>query len=477
MELKKLADQGKEPYASLVKTLLTKYANVPRPGRQSVSGLYTVVDRKTFEDHFFIGGYTLYAKAIAYVFTADTTYAAEVKKRLLDLTDISGFSGGDSPIMLGWQLPAWIQSADLLTGYSGWGLTEKHTFQKWLAEVPSRACSRSGRIADNNWGSTCGYLNAMIADYVSDSGFELIEESPAPRRLSPAIAYQEYTNLQLKRMSYKTVPMQPKSSACQINGIMSYGGIPAETRRASGSVDLSWCYLEYLPSGSGSAFIYQITHLGGTIPHAELAYRRGNSSLYSNIAPDGSGSLLKAIKYIIANPVRPDKSYDWNSNKKSLLHMANYYYRDHDITVRLDGGTKNTSGDDFRGHYVYFTKLTHHLSDALPLSTPVNLLTTSPTHIFSLSHTLTKPRIPTPSRTLSPTPIMSPTPIAQICDGTIDVDGNGKVTIIDFMWVVIHFGQTVSGGVREGDLNCDGRVTTIDYVTWININYAASLKR
>lgn len=450
-ELKQLINQGREPFVKYKNEIINKYANAPWPGLPSVSGTYSVADRGTFESHFHPGGYTLYAKAIAYVLTSNQSYAEQIKVRLLDLTDITSFSGNDSAIMLGWQLPAWIQSAELISDYPGWTGTDKRKLQKWFAEVPYRVCSKSGRIADNNWGATCSYLNAMIADYIADTGWELHENLPVPKNLSPAQAYSEYTEIQLKRMNYKSKPMEPKSNSCLINGIMPHGGIPAELRRARGSTDTSWCTLEYLPDLNNSAYTYQITHLAGTIPHAELALRRGDKRIYDNIAADKSGSLLRAIKFIITNPVKPDKSYDWKSNKKSLLHMANRYYKDPDIASRLEGGNKNTDGDSLQGLYVYFTKFTHSLANAsAPRSTP----------------------------TRSPIPITpTPTSISQICDGTIDVDGNGKVTIIDFMWVVIHFGQTVSRGVREGDLNCDGRVTIIDYMTWVNINYAASLKR
>lgn len=80
---------------------------------------------------------------------------------------------------------------------------------------------------------------------------------------------------------------------------------------------------------------------------------------------------------------------------------------------------------------------------------------------------------------VTPTPTILPagpaTPV-RVCDGTIDVDGNGVENIIDFMWLVVHFNQKVGRGVREGDLNCDGQVTIVDYVTFINISYTKSLK-
>ncbi|QQG47418.1 MAG: DUF1565 domain-containing protein [Candidatus Woesebacteria bacterium] len=60
----------------------------------------------------------------------------------------------------------------------------------------------------------------------------------------------------------------------------------------------------------------------------------------------------------------------------------------------------------------------------------------------------------TPSPTLAPT--SSPIPTSP------DVNGDGKVDGIDYMTVVIHFGQTTTNGARDGDVNADGKVDIND---------------
>lgn len=86
--------------------------------------------------------------------------------------------------------------------------------------------------------------------------------------------------------------------------------------------------------------------------------------MYKNIAADGTGSILRSIKFVIANPVDSSKSFDWTANKKTPLYMAYSYYKDADLRARLDGGTKNTNGVSFRGIYVYFAMLTHPIVSA-----------------------------------------------------------------------------------------------------------------
>jgi hypothetical protein len=363
--------KGKEPFLTGYKAIMQE-AKKGFPGKDKIGGTYQVGSYYekdvpgvgTFDSHFFKGGRNIYAKALAFHMTGDKAYAQEVRKRLLDVTDTK-VQGHDAPILLGWQVPAWIQSADLLEGSGVWSAADKKQFQTWLADKVYPVTAPTARHADNNWGAATGKLNAMIGDYLDGSGLTLKE---GRRTLTPAQAYREYTDIQLERMRYKAQPMEPKSNASKINGIQTHGGIPAELRRARGDIDLSWADDKYLPDDHNKAYAYQITHVaGGLIGHAELALRRGDSRLFDNMQKDGSGSLLKAIKFVIDNPVRPDKSYDWKPEKKAALWAANRYYRDADITARLTGGSKNTKGETAGGNYMYFTMFTHALKGLPPV--------------------------------------------------------------------------------------------------------------
>jgi hypothetical protein len=70
---------------------------------------------------------------------------------------------------------------------------------------------------------------------------------------------------------------------------------------------------------------------------------------------DGSGSLLKAILYIIDNPIRPDHSYAWEAYRTGALSVAYYFYGTEAIHDEI-----YTSSLE-RGGMIAYGQLTHPL--------------------------------------------------------------------------------------------------------------------
>ncbi|NTV30866.1 hypothetical protein HGA91_02710 [candidate division WWE3 bacterium] len=425
-DIKRKADLGIEPYKTNLKEVM-KFADGAWPGLNSIKGVYTIEQYNTFPAHFYRGGYTVYAKAIAFHVTGDTDYASFARDKILDLTDITDFVGGDIPIMLGWNMPGWIQAADLLEDWSGWSLNDKRQFQRWLVDRVYTEVDLNANISDNNWGPATSYLNAMIADYVSDTNYELVDDYIYNNQQThivrtPANAYNHYSEVQLARNRYREAPWEPKSNSCQVNGIMANGGIPSELRRGDGAISTEWCQDEYIREGHDSALIYQQTYIGGgDIGHAEMMLRRGDSRLYDQIEPRGSGSILRAIRFVIANPI---KSYNWDLTKKTVLVVAYRYYRDSAMKSQID------SGVDTNGNYIYFTSLTHGFaSSENPGRPPVvpppgdGSITVTPTTI--------------PSVTTTPTPTISYPNLLRNggfesgkSDWTYNTDGVGSFSVI-----------------------------------------------
>lgn len=411
-EIKRKATAGIEPYKSAVSELMGT-ANSGWTGLSSVSGVYSVSDRGTYENHFYRGGSTLYAKAIAFHLSGNESYAVEVRKRIIDLYDITDFSGGDAPIMLGWQLPAWIQSADLLEDWNGWSDSDKRSFQNWLASKVYPEIYKVARTFDNNWGATTTFLGTMIADYITGSGLSLKEGSNS---LSPAQVYKEFTEIQFHRIKWKpNYAMDPqRTQVCRDNGIAPNGGIPAELRRADGTISRDYCFMPYLRSINGTsatstaAYAYMSAHVqGGVISHAELLLRRGNKSLYDYKDAYSTPSILRAIKYVIANPSPGGVSYDFKEYKKSPLRPLYRYYRDNDIKDRLKGGSKNQYGESFKGSYIYFTQLTHGFASGENPALPPTVPAPSDINVPTSSGTPSTP-IPTTSRVVTPNPTVGP---------------------------------------------------------------------
>ena len=133
-------------------------------------------------------------------------------------------------------------------------------------------------------------------------------------------------------------------------GILSNGAIPEEIRRGNDPIDG-----DHLDS-KGSGTNYTMTHIEHLTAHAEFLLRRGDNSLYNNIADDGSGSLLKAYMFVINNPA---KSHCFTSDRINALYMAYHYYKNPALLRSLqDCGPGNISGQ----RLALFGRLTHPLN-------------------------------------------------------------------------------------------------------------------
>jgi hypothetical protein len=379
-EIKRKADQGKQPYADSVQELL-RHDDIASPAawvsQRSIGGSPACSDGSQRDgdgnriprgpDYLIDGSRLTYAKMLAAHLSDDAdagAYARDARARILDLTDTTSWGGRELSadnqcvLYLSWYVTGFIMAADLLEEFPTiWTSADKRQFQAWLAsEVYPRAAWAS-RVRTNNWGSGGSYGAAMIADYLWDSGLTLEEREPRALRLSPAQAYREHTAEQLSRMSTRVAARDERDSRClPFKGIQPSGGIPDELRRAKIDNPLGMCDAEYLPridGGYSSAYAYQMTHVEALVAHAELALRRGDRSLYDNVAADGSGSILRAIKFVIANPKNPGASYKWDEHRLAMLYVAQRYYRDPAIAEQLHSSSQRS------GEVVTYGVLTH----------------------------------------------------------------------------------------------------------------------
>lgn len=426
-EIKKKAESGVAPHASNVKELLT-YAGSPTDWPHgSVEGNMTCEDTDAPFIRFRDAAHKTYAKALAYHLTRNEAYANDVKTRLLDLTDVTGFeeneySGANKCILeLSWLIPSWIQAADLLEEYPGWTSQDKRSFQVWLNAEVYKKVAWSSRVRNNNWGSAGSATAMMIADYLWDSRLVLEEVSPITKTLTPAKAYAEHRQIGLDRLNNTW----KGDSQCTVYGIQPHGGIPDELRRGS-----TGCLGTYIVT-TDSSYNYQNTHLEGSISHAEFLYRRGDDSMYMNSNSTGGGSIKNAIYFVIANPL---KSYDWVESKKSTLHMAQRYYQDSNIQQRLDNNNRYIKS----GYMNVFGKLTHGfaagevLGDVPIVPPPSSLDDASPTPTATDTPTPTSTNTPTPiPPTNTPIPTNTPTPTRSPLPTQVSqIQANG-----DGLWV------------------------------------------
>ncbi len=297
------------------------------------------------------GGPFVLAKAYLFRLTGNEAFAADARKRILDLTAATGwggavYSGSNQCILnLGWFMPRFIQAADLLEGWSGWSAADKAQFAQWLAtEVyPKTSWCSENRV--NNWGAGGSLTSAMIADYLVGSATDLTERDGSKRTLSEAWAF--HNARQLARMN----GTEQMDSQCPTWGIQDHGGIPDELRRGS-----SGCAATHIVDQDPS-YTYQLAHVQSLVAHAEVLWRRGTTASFDNIASNGNGSIRKSILFVIDNP---EKSWPWTSSHLVTLEVAYRYYRNPKMCAELscdDLANRDISGDGNR--VLSFTTLTH----------------------------------------------------------------------------------------------------------------------
>jgi hypothetical protein len=336
-----------EPYKSAVDDLMEYVGSPDYWPYGTISGEQNCIE--TLEPQFIGEGAPLiFAKAIAFHLTGNSAYAEDARIHLLDLVDTYGFggevySGGNQCILnLSWYIPNWIIAADLIEPYPNWSKTDKLQFQTWLAQEVYKKTAWSSRERKNNWGSAGSAASGMIADYLWDTSLKL-------QGATPHKAYLEHKKNQLDRLNTK----KKFDSSCHKWGIQSYGGIPDELDRGS-----SGCNAQWIDEQDGS-WNYTMTFLQGAVFHAEFLLRRGDSSLFDNMAKDGSGSILKAIHFVIANPINPNKSTDWRESTKQTLEITYRYYRDLPTAIQLRIGTNDRFIGGKSNPMIHFGTLTH----------------------------------------------------------------------------------------------------------------------
>lgn len=351
-QIKSKSDSGIAPYKKAVQSLLT-YAGAPNYWPY---GFVDPTDRDVLQR----AAALVYAKGLAYGLTGDQGYAASAREKILELsttnTCSNTYSGSNGCILtLSRHMPGYIAAADLIEDYAGWYTGDKTIFQIWLRDKVYRFTDWASDDRSTNWGSVGSASTQYIADYFTGSGLILTDRNGAP--FSPHDAYWEARQRALDRVNSNPYMGNSVCTATTGLGIRPYGGIPEETGRGS-----TGCDGTYLLADDDS-YSYMQTHLSGTVLQAELLLRRGDSSLLDNIKPDGGGSILKAILYVIENPsdpTPPNHSWNWINSRKSILEIAYRYYRHPAIGRQLGIGTssRHIAGDG-NSALPHFATLTH----------------------------------------------------------------------------------------------------------------------
>jgi len=350
--IKKKADSGIEPYKSAVSSLLS-YVGSP------TNWPYGTVD-PTNRDVLQNAAALVYAKGLAYNLTGDSAYAASAREKILQMssttTCANDYSGGNGCILtLSRHVPGYITGADLIEDYTGWSAGDKATFQSWLKNQVYRFTDWASDTRSTNWGAVGSAATEYIADYLANSNLTLVDRDG--KSFTPHGAYVEARQRALDRVNSNSYMYNSVCSNTTGLGIRWYGGIPEETGRGT-----TGCDGQYLLT-TDSSYSYMHAHLSGTVLQAELLLRRGDHSLFDNIKSDGSGSILRAILYVIANPNDPNAPthwYSWMDSRKSIIEISYRYYRNSAIAKQLGIGTSSRNIDGAGNTAMpHFGTLTH----------------------------------------------------------------------------------------------------------------------
>lgn len=351
--VKQKADQGREPYATAVEAELAYAQNAYRADPLTVPDLIDIQDQQVESPEFlYLGSKRAYALGVAYhlLKDSDPALADQYARRAFELvmamprshTEVSGYQA-NTRLNLSLYMQTFVVAADLLadwpapeTGVPFYISPENQQFKEWLGRVIFRYPYNAAHTAVNNWGAWARAATAVIGDYVGNDAplyaqqFEVgvqgeyvanpnylcaAGEVSNCAAVTGAEAYAAALRLHLQFVDGKMVEVSRYS--CDANGSKSMirpdGGLPDELRRQYA------CDAATIPDPDGAAARYSQHATEAMIVLAELAWRRGNSALYTHVDPATQrGAIYRSLLFLLKNRIY--------FSRASMLEIANRFY-------------------------------------------------------------------------------------------------------------------------------------------------------
>lgn len=378
------AEEGLEPYHTGYKDVLD-WAN--KDWRFTPEQIVTCpgADQPAWLDEFG-GAAIVYANGLAYHLTGNPQYARRVKKILdilmqsvRDVAEGDDFPERQCMLNLAWGIPEYLYAADLIDDF--WAdstsvgpanyyphdtlLTRgpsKKLFQNWLIKTAYYIVSKND-LGNHNWGVAGSNLCLAIADYLWDRPEVIIHHrnppwinDGEPFYFHPDQAYHYIRKHVLDSMNGYTVSFWSRHS-CDllaksdrnlpglgppVKGQITENGIVTQDARRQ-----EWCNITRY---NGEYQNYPQVHLDNLLAVAELLWRRGDDTVFTNIdttdiprftytdhrgnrytthLKPGRGSLRRALNAIIIDSQTPYK-------RGNGLWVAYRYYRFGQDTISAD---------------------------------------------------------------------------------------------------------------------------------------------
>jgi len=299
-----------------------------------------------------VGSKYVYAWAIAYNLLRDAQpeQAEEYAQRAYDLiigmpdqgTQVRNYEN-NARLNISVYIQDFVYAADLLADWRPSGQREPFAksadaqkFKRWLGAEIIRYPYNAAHTRVNNWSAWAQLTTAVIADYVGDDAplyvqgmikdaagaYQVDPESPCDSgeiqtclKVAAPAMYADALQLHLDMVDGKLYEFS--FSSCDGSGSKSMirpdGGMPDELRRQYD------CDTTVIEDAYGAAARYSQFAAEAMTSLAELAWRRGDASIYTHIdAATSRGALWRAIQFLVDNKV--------TLTRGSMLEMVNRFY-------------------------------------------------------------------------------------------------------------------------------------------------------
>jgi hypothetical protein len=347
-----LARAGSEPYQIAVKDELGYAQEALEKKDLKVPDTLKINSDIDSPPYLSAGAKYAYAWSIAYNLLRDVepAQAEEYAQRARDLimrmpergTQVRNYEN-NTRLNLSVYMQNFVYAADLLADWTPRDRQEPFSrsedarkFKQWLGAEIIRYPYNAAHLRTNNWGAWAQLTTAVIADYVGDAAplyvqgmvkdaneaYQVDPQSPCDSgetrtciQVDAHTIYAEALQLHFDMVDGKLYEFT--YSSCDGNGSKSMirpdGGIPDELRRQYD------CDATKIEDPYGAAARYSQFAIEAMTSLAELAWRRGDSGIYSHIdAATGRGALWRAVQFLIDNKV--------TLTRGSMLEMVNRFY-------------------------------------------------------------------------------------------------------------------------------------------------------
>ncbi len=347
-----LARAGTEPYKAAVKAELGYAKDALDQDAPKVPNTLKFDDDINTPPYLSTGSKHVYAWALAYnlLRDADPEQAEEYAQRAHDLimgmpdqgTQVQNYEH-NTRLNISVYTQNFVYAADLLADWTPSGQqqpfangADARKFKQWLGAEVIRYPYNAAHTRVNNWSAWARLTTAVIADYVgddaplyvqgmvkgADGAYQVEPESACDSgetqtclKVAAPAMYADAIQLHFDMVDGKLYEFS--FSSCDGSGSKSMirpdGGIPDELRRQYD------CDTTTIADSYGAAARYSQFATEAMTSLAELAWRRGDSSIYTHIDPATSrGALWRAVEFLIDNKV--------TLTRGSMLEMVNRFY-------------------------------------------------------------------------------------------------------------------------------------------------------